>query len=248
MRLRKILITAFLVMLFAGTAQDMFAQKVAFISSDVIRENLPEAKSAEQRLQSIVEEWKRELEVLEQNLQNLEFEISKNRLIWSDDERSANEDKLEKMKMARLSFAKVKFSEGGEYDKMVALIMKPVEEKIYASVQEVASEEGYDIIWDKSVMPLPYVNFKYDLTVKVLRKLDVDVDELEKELNKRIKGDPRNAKKAPKKPTSRRSRSRRRSAPKEEVEQVEQIEQIPMEKENPDPNGEDPNVEEPARK
>jgi outer membrane protein len=235
MRSGKYFIIAILAIMFLGMAGEAKAQKVAFISSDVIRENLPDAKAAEQRLQSIVEEWKREMEVLEQNIQNLEFEINKNRLIWSDEERVTNEDKLEKMKMERLNFAKVKFSEGGEYDQMVALIMKPVEEKIYASVQKVAAEEGYDIIWDKSVMPLPYVNFKYDLTVKVLRNLDVDVDELEKELEKRIKADPRNAQKKTKKPPSSRSRSRRRSSIEEKRQEAEQeqVEQAPEEMEEP---------------
>ena len=60
-------------------------------------------------------------------------------------------------------------------------MMKPVEDKIYAAVQQVAADEGYDVILDKSSQNIPYMNAKYDLTVKVLRKLGVDVDKLEKE-------------------------------------------------------------------
>ena len=65
MRSGKTFIIAILAIMFLGMAGETMAQKVAFISSDVIRENLPDAKAAEQRLQSIVEEWKREMEVLE---------------------------------------------------------------------------------------------------------------------------------------------------------------------------------------
>ncbi len=93
--------------------------------------------------------------------------------------------------------------------------MKPIEEKIYAAVQEVSADQGYDLIWDQSTQPLAYVNFKYDITVKVLRKLGVDVDELEKELNKKIDNDPRN--KEPEVKKSRRT-SRTKTSNKTESE------------------------------
>ena len=110
-----------------------------------------------------------------------------------------------------MTFARNKFETNGEYDKVLKDIFKPIEEKIYAAVQEVANEEGYDIVFDKSVQPLPYTNFKYDLTVKVLRKLGVDVDALEKEQQDKINKDPRNQQKQSKEPPK-----RTKSRPKDE--------------------------------
>ena len=186
----------------------LFAQKVAFIASDIIRTNLTEAKQADQRINSIVDEWKRELETLDKNIEILEGEIKKNRLVWSDDEKSEKEKELETLKRERMTYARNKFETSGEYDKTVNEIMKPIEEKIFAAVQEVSVEEGYDVIFDKSVQPLPYCNFKYDLTVKVLKKLGVNVEQLEKELKEKIDKDPRNAKKDSKEPPGKRTKSR----------------------------------------
>jgi len=181
----------------------LHSQKVAFIASDVIRENFPEAKQADQRIKTMVEEWKRELETIGKNIDILETEIKKNRLIWTDDEKQEKEKELENLKTEKMTFARNKFETNGEYDKVVKDILKPIEEKIYAAVQEVANEEGYDIVFDKSVQPLPYTNFKYDLTVKVLRKLGVDVDALEKEQQDKINKDPRNQQKQSKEPPKR---------------------------------------------
>lgn len=184
------------------------AQKVGFISSDVIRKYFLESQQAEQRIQSLVDEWKRELDGIKLDIEKLEYEIQKNRLVWSDSERLEKERELEQKKNHRLGIAKAKFEPGGEYDKVVKSIMQPVEGKIFAAVQQVSNDEGFDIILDQSKHPMPYLNFKYDLTVKVLRKLGVNVDELEKELQEKIDIDPRNKKKESYEPRKR-SRGRR---------------------------------------
>ncbi len=198
------------ILLFSGVAR---AQKVGFIASDEIRKYFPEAKQADQRLKSIVEEWKRELQAIDENISILKDDINKNRLVWDDDERRDKEGQLRELEKRRRTYAKEKFSPGGEYDKVVKTLMEKIEEKIYAATQEVAAEEGYDLVLDKSVQPLPYTNYKYDLTVKVLRKLGVDTEELEKELREKIEKDPRNKRRKSRYAPSRRRRSRRRKRP-----------------------------------
>lgn len=188
------------IVFFVIALQTSPAQKVGFISSETIRSKFPEAKQAEQRIQSVVEEWKRELASLQKQIENAQFEMNKNRLVWADAERVEKEKDLEQLKMQREAFARAKFEAGGEYDLIVKQMMTPVEEKIYAAVQEIAANEAYDIILDQSLQPLPYVNFKYDMTVKVLRRLGVDVEELEKELKDKIEKDPRNKTKESKTP------------------------------------------------
>lgn len=209
-----------LIVCFAFSFTNLFSQKVGFVSTDVIREKFPEAQQANQRIQSIVEEWKRELNNLEKQIEALEFEIQKNRLIWSDEERLQKEKEKNDLIAQRREYARSKFESGGEYEQTVKTIMQPVEEKIYAAIQEVCTEENYDIIWDKSVNPLVYVNFKYDLTVKVLKKLGVDVKKLEEELQEKIAKDPRNQKPETKAPP----RGRARERTKQEIEKQDKQE------------------------
>ncbi|MCX6147465.1 MAG: hypothetical protein NTW25_09490, partial [Candidatus Kapabacteria bacterium] len=67
--------------------ESSFTQKVAFISSETIRTKFPEAQQAEQRIQSIVDGWKRDNDATQKKIDAIEFEIKKNRLIWTDQER-----------------------------------------------------------------------------------------------------------------------------------------------------------------
>lgn len=216
--------------LFAMMANVSFSQKVGFMSSEAIRKNFSEAKAAEQRVQSIVEEWKRELASMKQQIESLEFEIRKNRLIWTDTERATKDKELQELIASREKYAKSKFEPSGEYDLVVKEIMKPIEAKIFAAVQEVSASENYDLIWDQSTQPLAYVNFKYDITVKVLRRLGVDVSQLEKELDDKIKNDPRNEQQKEQTDKPRR-RSRSQRVTEDEKKQETQQEQNPEEEE-----------------
>ncbi|MEJ5246051.1 MAG: OmpH family outer membrane protein [Bacteroidota bacterium] len=219
--MRKNLILFVFATLFLAFNNNVFCQKVGFVSSETIRKNFAEAKAAEQRVQTIVDEWKRELTAMKKQIEDLEFEIKKNRLIWTDTERSGKEKELQELISKREKYAKEKFEPGGEYDLVVKEVMKPIEQKIYAAIQDVAAAEKYDIIWDQSTQPLTYVNFKYDITVKVLRRLGVDVTQLEKELDQKIKNDPRNQEQEekPTDRTRRRSRSTQTTEPSKQKEE-----------------------------
>lgn len=215
----KILNFAFIFTL-VGTL-NLFPQRVGFIASDVIRDKFPEAKQAEQRVRSVVEDWKRDIEDMEKRIENLKFEINKNRLIWTEEEKKQKEKELEDLNTQLLVFSRKKFEPGGEYDLIVKTIMQPIEEKIYAAVQKVAAENGFDIIWDKSTSPLAYVNYKYDLTLKVLRELGVDVSQMEKELQEKIAKDPRNQIKV-ETPSSTRKKQRTKKEIEEKSKENEQ--------------------------
>lgn len=199
------------------------AQKVAFIVSDVIRDYFPEAKQAEQRIKSIVEDWKREIEGMDKRIEDLKQQISKNRLVWSDEEKLNKEKELSDANITRLEFSRTKFEPGGEYDKLVKAMMKPVEEKIFATIQQVAADEGFDIVLDKSTHNIPYSNSKFDLTVKTLRKLGVDVDKLEAELQEKIKKDPRNQKTESKQAPGKRTKSRSKKVDEREIQRENEL-------------------------
>lgn len=234
--MKKASISLLILFLVLISTNPVFSQKIAFIASDVIRDKFPEAKSAEQRLKSIVDDWKRELEAMDRQIEELKLDISKNRLIWSDDEKASKNKELEDLIMQKQVYARSKFEQNGEYDQSVKMLMQPVEDKIYAAVQTVAADDGFDFVFDRSAQPIPYSNYKYDLTVKVLRKLGVDVKAMEKELQEKIDKDPRNQKKDTKTAPGKRTRPRTRT----DVDSIE-VEREP--EKNPGSN--EPNVQNP---
>lgn len=186
------------------------AQKIGYVSTDAIRDKYEANKMAEERLKQLVEGWKSELEQMQKDIDELELEMKKNRLIWSDAEKVQKERELDDKRRKREQYAKQVFEPGGDHDKQAEALFTAVWEKIYLAIQKVSAAEGYDIVWDKSTQPLVYVNAKYDLTVKVMKQLGIDAEDLEKKQLQVIDQDPRNKK--AQEPRSRRSRKRSTSA------------------------------------
>lgn len=176
----------------SGIAQS----KVGYVASQVIRDRYPEAQQANQRIEALANEWKHELDEQLRSVELLEMEIKKNRLIWSDAERRDKEETINRKKSEREDYARSKFGVNGSYDSTVASIMKPVESKIFAAIQEIASSENFDIIWDKSQQPLVYTTPKNDITVKVMERLGIPVEDLkakqEEELRKQKEKEAQN--------------------------------------------------------
>jgi outer membrane protein len=181
-----------LVALFVLWAGMMQAQKIGYVSTDAIREQFESSKQAQERLDAYVDEWKQELAQRQRDIDELDLEIKKNRLIWSDQERTTKEKEIEEKRRDRDQFARIKFEPGGEHDQQAEQLFKPVWTKIYTAVQKVSAQEGYDMVWDKSTQPLVYVNAKYDITVKVMKELGIDAGDLEAKQKEAIDGDPRN--------------------------------------------------------
>jgi outer membrane protein len=168
------------------------AQKIGYVSTEAIRDKFEPGKAAEARLQSAVDEWKAELATRQKDIDELEVEYKKNRLIWTDQERQQKEKEIEEKRRDRDRFAKDKFEPGGEHDKLAKDLLGAVWQKIYTAVQKVAAAEGYDMVWDKATQPLVYVNAKFDLTVKVMKELGIDAGDMEKKQKDAIENDPRN--------------------------------------------------------
>lgn len=224
------------------------AQRIAFIDSDLIREKFPEGKRADQRIQSSVEQWKREYENYQIKIDNIELEIKQNRLIWTDQELKDKNAQLSMLKRERNSFAKTHYESGGKYDELVKSVWEPIEQKIFAATQEVAVEQGFDFIFDKSLQPIPYVNYKYDMTLKVLEKLGYDISQLQRDLQKKIDADPRNQQKTSKTPQGRRGRSDSRTRSRNRDENVTPTPQpTDLKPGDINPAGNDKNQTDPAK-
>jgi Skp family chaperone for outer membrane proteins len=183
---------------FATHAASLLAQtpKVGFVNSATIRERSTDYQNAKQRIESIVNDWKKQVAEQETAIQALEADIQKKRLIWSDAELREREMTLQRKLSEKEDFVRKKFNSGGEFDTLVIVTMKPIEAKIAAAIQEVGITEGYDYVWDKSTQPLLYANPRFDVTVKVMEKLGLFTDDLKAKLQESIDKIDREIKKA----------------------------------------------------
>ena len=146
--------------------------KIAYINSEAIMQQLPEAQDAQKQLDAISTDWQTELTKMQTDLQHRFEDYDKKKLVMSDKRRAEIEKELQDLERKMVDYRTAKFGANGELFSKQNELMKPVQDKLFKAVKDIADEGGYDYVFDKSSTTLlVYSNEKNDLTSKVLAKL-----------------------------------------------------------------------------
>lgn len=148
-------------------------QKIGYVDSKVIIDGLQDAKDAQTNLDNLVQKWKGELQGLNDSLLLVKDDYEKKKLILTEKIRQQKEEEIKNMEKRISDYRLQKFGENGEYFQKQNELMKPVQDRVFKAIQDVAKEGGFDFVFDRSSqIMLLYMNDKYDLTQKVIRKLE----------------------------------------------------------------------------
>lgn len=168
----KKLIAITLLLLIVFTFEVKAQLKIGYIDSDTIMDNLPDAQDARQKLDQMIQEWQGELNKLEGDWKAKYDDYEKRKLILTDQSRADFESELIKLEQQIADFREKKFGTAGELFQKQDELMKPVQNKVFTAIKEVAVEEELDFVFDRSgdIMIL-YAKEEYDISAKVLEKL-----------------------------------------------------------------------------
>ncbi|MGK9476617.1 OmpH family outer membrane protein [Melioribacter sp. OK-6-Me] len=150
-----------------------FAQlKIGYVDSEAIMSQLPEAQDAQKKLDAIIKEWQEELNKLEKDWKTKYEDYEKRKLILSEQKRVEIEKELVQLEEQISKFRQEKFGVKGELFQKKEELDKPILNRIFNAIEEVAKENDFDFIFDKSgdIMFL-YAKEEYDVTNLVLEKL-----------------------------------------------------------------------------
>jgi outer membrane protein len=158
---------ASLLVLFSGTNGNS-QTKVGYIDSKRIIDGMQETQDAKTRLNDLVSTWQTELQVLQDSLKSMKADYENKKLILTDQLKQQIEQEITDLNTQIEQFKVAKFGEGGEYFQKQVEFMKPVHDKIFSAIQQVAREEDFDYVFDRSSeILLLYVNERYDITARV---------------------------------------------------------------------------------
>lgn len=146
--------------------------KIGYINSESIMQTLPEAIDAQKTLDGLVSQWEAELQKMQADWKRKYDEYDKKKLILTNDARAAQEKELRDLDQSIQDYRNKKFGQNGELFQKQNEIMKPIQNKIFQVLEDIAKEDNYDYIFDKSgQVLLVYANEKNDLTAKVIQRM-----------------------------------------------------------------------------
>jgi outer membrane protein len=90
----------------------------------------------------------------------------------TDQLRAQEEKDLQEMDRKIVEYRNKKFGQNGELFAKQNELMKPVQNKVFKVLEEIAKEDEYDYIFDKSGdVLLMYTSEKFDLTAVIFERL-----------------------------------------------------------------------------
>jgi outer membrane protein len=161
-----------LLCLAVAVATGMAQMKIGHITSETIMKALPEAVDAQRTLDALVAQWENELKKMQDDWKKKFDDYDRRKLILTDQSRAEAERELRTLDQAITDYRNRKFGQNGELFQKQQELMKPIQNKMFKVLEEVAKDEGYDYIFDRSGdILLLYASDKHDLTETVLRRM-----------------------------------------------------------------------------
>src|SRR5271169_1848722 len=169
MHMKRFIVGALLALACAGAAAQM---KIGHINSETIMQTLPEAIDAQKSIDALVAGWEADLQKMQADWKKKYDDFDKRKLILTDQVRADQERELREIDQSITDFRNKKFGQNGELFQKQNEIMKPIQNKMFHVLEEIAKDDGYDYIFDRSgeILVL-YANDKYDLTQVVLQRM-----------------------------------------------------------------------------
>ena len=167
-----------LLLIFATDGQAQ--QKIAYVDSEYILTRIPEYQTVQQQLDRIAGDWEKELTDKQRGVEQ-QFQAYQSReLLYTTEERQRRRDEIvraeEEVERLRMKY----FGPDGDLFVQQEQLMRPIQDRILTAIEGVATEEGYDYVFDKSGDFLfLFTRSQYDLSDRVLEEIGIDVDQIQ---------------------------------------------------------------------
>ena len=145
---------------------------VAYVDMAYILKNLPQYETANEQLTIIAKRWQKEVDALEQEVRLLTTNYQTEQIFLSEEMRQRREEEILQKEQELIELKRKYFGENGELVKKREALLKPIQDEIYAAIQELANEKHIDVIKDRSAdQGLLYMSSKLDYSDQLLQKL-----------------------------------------------------------------------------
>lgn len=146
--------------------------KIAHVDSKLVFEGYKNTKTIQKEYDSQVAKWEQEAAKMQRELTEMNERLEKQSLMLSTEKKKELESKLLKKKTEYEQFVQKIYGRQGDLFKKNEEFSKPIIEKIKKTIQEVSSQEGYDMVFDRAAGAVIYWKKDNDLTQKVLDVLN----------------------------------------------------------------------------
>ena len=161
-------------------------QKIAYVDSNYILDNIPEYADAQEEINQLSKQWEKEITALFQEAQELDREYQTESVLLSEDQKRKKKEAITAKRQEAEALRMQYYGPEGELYTKRAELIQPIQEKVYNAINTLAQLKNYAFVFDKaSGTTMLYCNDKNDISDDVLDEIGNVMQTVRREDRKR---------------------------------------------------------------
>jgi len=150
----------------------IFAQRFAVVDTEYILGKIPEYQIAQDRINDMAVEWQKEIEQKFSEIEKLYKAYQAEAVLLPADMKKKREDEIIAKEKEAKDLQKKRFGTDGDLTKRRQELIKPIQDRIYNAIEEIATRSNFAVVFDKAgALSMLYVNPRNDISDDVLESL-----------------------------------------------------------------------------
>tara|TARA_R110002126_G_scaffold46194_3_gene130243 strand:- start:1786 stop:2793 length:1008 start_codon:yes stop_codon:yes gene_type:complete len=146
--------------------------RIAYIDTEYILENVPEYQEATAQLEDKAQKWKNEIQSKLTTVEQKRKDLSNEKALLTKELIDEREEDITFEENEILDYQQKRFGPNGDLFIQKKQLMQPIQDQIFAAVQDMAEGRKYDFIFDKSSDAVMLFSAKqFDISEQVLRSI-----------------------------------------------------------------------------
>ena len=147
-------------------------QRIAYVDSDYILENIPEYADAQEEINQLSKKWEKEITALFQAAQELDREYQAESVLLSEDQKKKKKEAITAKRQEAENLRMQYYGPEGELFAKRAELIQPIQEKVYNAINQVALTKNYAFVFDKAAgTSMLYCSDKNDISDEILDEI-----------------------------------------------------------------------------
>jgi len=169
----KVLFLLAITSLMSWSALAQRGVRIGYIDTEYILQNVPEYQEANAQLESKVQQWKSDIEKRLSTVEQKKKQLSSESVLLTPELIKERQEEITIEENEILDYQQKRFGPNGDLMIQRKQLMQPVQDQIFAAVQEIATSRQYDFVFDKSTdVVMLYSADRYDISDQVLRSIN----------------------------------------------------------------------------
>ncbi|HLP94519.1 MAG TPA: OmpH family outer membrane protein [Saprospiraceae bacterium] len=144
------------------------AQRIAYVDVTAVLESMPEYQKAQEQLDKVATAWRQEIAQEQDKVKGMYSKFQAEQVLLSEEMKKTREEEIMAKEKEVRELQRQKFGPEGALFKKREELVKPIQDKVYSTIERFAQDKGFEYIFDKGTASgMLYADKKNDKTEEI---------------------------------------------------------------------------------